>query len=239
MTGFLNAYADAGDKLLERVDEMSADLPGDFASRMKGTVANVPKLIRSIENLIHHSDPTLSGNATYLKAIEAVEKTQSATTAAINKQSVVSTEWEAALTRHENVVCGFDKGSPDAERILNKFCAKDAAAQLQDMAAWLRDPTQGYKIGIIAKADPYVTNLSPEMVARFRTDFVKLHQPKLAAERDAMRKIGETVLQVAQLSSRVKASIFDPGRYAEIRDSKAKHTAAERDFLAALLGDGT
>jgi hypothetical protein len=138
------------------------------------------------------------------------------------------------LRRREAIACGFDNGSPDAERILNKFCVKDVRDQLQDLAQWLNDPRQGYKLGLVAKADPYVTNLAPEMAARFRADFVKLHAPVLADERERKAKIMEAAMTVAGLTSRVKRSISDPARLADIRNRKAQHSAAERDFLAAI-----
>jgi hypothetical protein len=236
-TTFIGAWADAGEKLLEIADTAESGLPGAFAARMYTTVSNVPNMIRGIAGMIESPDPTIPEQGNFLKVTEKVEEAERFTTAAINRQNVILAEWEADLARRENATCGFDRGSPDAERILNKFCSKDAGAQLQDMAEWLKDPKQGYKLGIVAKADPYVTNLTPDMAERFKRDFVKLHAPALAHEREARGKIHEALIGVAGLTSRVKGTLSDPRRYAEIRDRKAMHSAAERDFLAAITGN--
>lgn len=177
-TTFIGAWADAGDKPLEIADTAESGLPGAFAARLYSTVSPVPNVIRGIAGMIEHPAVELSEQGNFLKVVEKVEEAERFTTAAINRQSVIVGEWEADLARRENATCGFDRGSPDAERILNKFCAKDASAQLQDMASWLRDPTQGYKLGIVAKADSYVTNLTPDMAERFKRDFVNCIRPR-------------------------------------------------------------
>lgn len=233
-THFVGAYAEAADTLRDRIEEDSKDLPGSFAGRIDSTVSNVAPMIRGIAGMIDAPDPMISDQGNFSKVSDKVDDAERYTTTAINSMGSIATEWDADLTRRENTTCGFDRGSPDAERILNKFAAKDVGAQLQDMAAWLKDRTQGYKLGIVAKADPYVTNLTPELAARFRADFVKLHQPALAREREAMGRIFDTARTVAMLTSRVKRSISDPSRLADIRNRKAQHSAAERDFLAAL-----
>lgn len=236
MENFVGAFADAASTLLDRADEADNDLPGSYGARMYQTVGRVPDIIRGIASMVEYPAVELTQEANFLKVTEAVTQAEKFTTAAINQQGAIAAEWEADIVRRENAACGFDRGSPDAERILNKFCLKDQAAQLQDMAQRLKDPSAGYWFGIIAKADPYVTGLSREMAERFRQDFVALHAPKLAYEREAMAKIHEALIAVAGLTSRVKSSLSDPRRYADIRERKAKHTAAEAAYLAALNG---
>jgi hypothetical protein len=234
VTTFVGAYGEAADTLRDRIEEMSEGLPGSFAGSIDNTISSVGPMIRAIAGMIDAPDPMISEQGNFSNLNDKVEESERYTTTAINKIGDLGAQWDADLTRREAIACGFDNGSPDADRILNKFCVKDPAAQLQDMATWLKDRKQGYKLGIVAKADPYVTNLAPEMAERFKRDFVKLHAPVLADERERKGKIIEAALTVASLTSRVKRSIADPARLAEIRNRKAKHSAAERDFLAAI-----
>jgi hypothetical protein len=234
MTTFVGAYAEAADNLLARASAASGELGETFSTRMKATVDGVPKMIRAIGDMIDNPDVTVSEQGNFYKMTDRVEEAERFTTAAINTQNAILGEWEADLARRESAATGFDRGSPDAERILNKFAAKSQAEQLQDMAAWLKDPKLGYRIGIVSKADDYTTNLTPEMAERFKRDFVKLHAPALAAEREAMGSVHSALMEVAKLTTRVKASLSDTRRYAEIRDRKAKHSAADAAFLAAL-----
>lgn len=237
MENFVGAYADAASTLLDRADEADNDLPGSFAARMHQTVSRVPDIIRGIASMVEYPAVELTQEANFLKVTEAVTQAEKFTTTAINQQGAIAGDWEVDIVRRENAACGFAQGSPDAERILTKFCAKDAAAQLQDMAQWLKDPVKGgMYLGLLERADTYATGLDPAVVQRFRRDYIALHAPKLANEREAMTKIHETLLAVAGLTSRVKGSLSDPRRYADIRDRKAKHTAAEVAFLAALNG---
>lgn len=237
MTTFVGAYAEAAETLLAKAEEYDNDLPGSFSQRMYLTVSRVPDIIRGISEITHNPAVELTEQANFLKVTDAVEQSEKFTTAAINQQGAIAAEWEADIGRRENAACGFDRGSPDAERILTKFCTKDQAAQLQDMAQWLKDPVKGgMYLGLLERADTYATGVDPEMVQRFKRDYVKLYAPKLAFEREAKAKIHEALIAVAGLTSRVKSSLSDPRRYAEVRDRKAKHTAAEAAFLAALNG---
>ncbi|KCZ96961.1 hypothetical protein HPO_17470 [Hyphomonas polymorpha PS728] len=240
MENFVGAYADAANTLLGRADEADNDLPGSFGARMYQTVSRVPDIIRGIASMVEYPAVELTQEANFLKVTEAVTQAEKFTTTAINQQSAIAVEWEADIVRRENAACGFERGSPDAERILTKFCAKDAAAQLQDMAQWLKDPVKGgMYLGLLERADTYATGLDPAIIQRFRRDYVALHAPKLAYEREAKAKVHEAVIAAAGLTSRVKGALSDPRRYADIRDRKAKHTAAEAAFLAALNGGAT
>ncbi len=143
MTNFVGAYAEAADTLRNRIEEMSNGLPGAFADRIDSTVSNVAPMIRAIAGMIDAPDPLISDQGNFSKVSDKADEADRHTTAALNRMRDVAVEWDTDLTRRENGTCGFDRGSPDAERILNKFCAKDAAAQLQDMAAWLKRPDAG------------------------------------------------------------------------------------------------
>lgn len=237
MTTFVGAYAQAAETLHERIGEMGDGLPGNFAQRMASTVSNVAPLIHAIGDMIAQPDPERSDHGNYLKAADKADAADRHTTTALNMQAAIATEWEADLVRRENAAAGFDRGSKDAERILNKFAAKSQAEQVQDLAQWMKDKQRGgMYIGLVTAADEYATNLSPEMAQRFRTDYLKLHYPDLAHEREAKDNIWEAARAAAGLTSRVRVSISDPRRLADIRDRKAKHSAADSAFLAALGG---
>lgn len=236
MTNFISAYGDAADTLSTTAEKLTAGIESPHALRMHAAINSIAPVIRGVARKFDSPSPDKTDEANYLEGMEAVEKASQHTTKLINTLGTIDTEWNTDLVHRENAQCGFERGSPDGERILNKFAAKDAAEQLQDLAAWLKDPSKGHMIGLVAKADPYVTNLTPELAARFRADFVKLHAPALAREREAKGRMLEAGITAASLTQRVKASVSDPRRYSDIRDRKAKHSEADAAFLKALAG---
>jgi hypothetical protein len=236
MNPFVGGYANAHDDLMARMSDLSKNIGSPYPITLKATVSEVGSMIRAIGSMVESPDPDLSNDGNFAKVMKRVDEAESYTTAALNKQGEVMASWSADLQRRENIACGFDRTSDDAKGIADAFCAKPLPERIQDlMTRFLKDPKKGgMYIGIVERIDDYRSGIEPDMIARARNAYIGIHRPELADERGRITELLEAAQAAAGLTSRVKSSLSDPRRYADIRDRKAKYTAAERDFLAAL-----
>lgn len=236
MNPFVGAYADAHDHLDTRISELSSAIESPYPTLMRATVSEVGNMIRAIAGMVADPHPDLSSDGNFRKVMQRIDEAHSYTLAALNKQGSLLTQWDADLRTRENVTCGFDRISDDAKGIGDAFCAKPLNERVQDMMTrFLKDPVKGgMYLGIVERIDPYRSGVDPEMIQRARHDYVGIHQPKLALERERKGDIWEAAKESANLTTRVKASIAEPTRYAAIQNRTAKHSAADAAFLAAL-----
>ncbi|MBI1360010.1 MAG: hypothetical protein GC155_06960 [Alphaproteobacteria bacterium] len=237
MTDFnIGMFAQAGDDLGARISEFDGSINSPYAAKAQARVYAVRDVLRAAHNSAENYDPSVSGDANYMNAVDKVDKSVTLADTYNKELDAINSEWLLDLTRQENIACGFDRTSGDTKGIEDAFCAKPLTEKLQDlMNRWQKNPAKGgMYIGTVARMDEYRSGVSPEDVQRARDMFVSIHAPHIAQQRGSKAKIMETARTAMGLPARVKNAFVDPVRAAAFRNRKAKFTASERDFLAAL-----
>lgn len=181
----------------------------------------------AIANKEDFPDPTLNSSANFLKLHGDVKQFRSAATTMTNRASSLHRDAVADIEQQENARLGFNKGNPDRVAIIAKFSTLSQADQVKQLGVWMKDATNGGALlGIVIGADPFLTGVTPETAARFRSDFVKAHAPDLVNDRDTLNEALEAVLAVNRAVELIAGDLSDERRYAEIQRQKEAHDAA-------------